>query len=163
MGWTLRTRCSTTRGCSNFQSRWSWSIARYQVSISREWINGTSGKDWKTQRERACLAAIVATLNGPLNPSVLALEIPVPDTVSHIRVRDLIIRPRLSTVLPPKRSPLFSTDFLSPSCFMESRGYICIQSIVNTTFRLRNSRVEYTGYTDLEIPDWRLNYGTMLR
>lgn len=51
----------------------------------------------ETQRERACLAAIVATLNGPLNPSVLALEIPVPDTVSHIRVRDLIIRPRLST------------------------------------------------------------------
>lgn len=120
----------------------------------------------ETQRERACLAAIVATLNGPLNPSVLALEIPVPDTVSHIRVRDLIIRPRLSTCYHQKGHRC------SPQIFFHHRVswkvadiyiYIYTRSIVNTTFRLRNSRVEYTGYTDLEIPDWRLNYRTMLR
>lgn len=118
----------------------------------------------ETQRERACLAAIVATLNGPLNPSVLALEIPVPDTVSHIRVRDLIIRPRLSTCYHQKGHRC------SPQIFFHHRVswkvadiYIYTCSIVNTTFRLRNSRVEYTGYTDLEIPDWRLNYRTMLR
>lgn len=116
----------------------------------------------ETQRERACLAAIVATLNGPLNPSVLALEIPVPDTVSHIRVRDLIIRPRLSTCYHQKGHRC------SPQIFFHHRVswkvadiYIYTRSIVNTT--LRNSRVEYTGYTDLEIPDWRLNYRTMLR